>query len=79
MILCDIAMTREDGYTFIHKLRSLPRERGGQTPAAALTAQAGGEDRKRALGAGFQMHLAKPIDSAWARKFVYCPPGISWR
>jgi two-component system CheB/CheR fusion protein len=64
VILCDIAMPGEDGYAFIRKLRSLPRDRGGQTPAAALTALASEEDRQRALSAGFQMHLAKPIDVA---------------
>jgi two-component system CheB/CheR fusion protein len=64
VILCDVAMPAEDGYSFIRKLRTLGRERGGETPAAALTALANDEDRKRALYAGFQMHLAKPIDSA---------------
>jgi two-component system CheB/CheR fusion protein len=64
VILCDIAMPGEDGYAFIRKLRSLERNRGGQTPAGALTALAGEEDRQRALSAGFQMHLAKPIDIA---------------
>jgi two-component system CheB/CheR fusion protein len=64
VILCDIAMPVEDGYTFIRALRRLDRDHGGQIPVAALTALAGEEDRRRALTAGFQMHLAKPIDSA---------------
>lgn len=63
VILCDVAMPDEDGYAFIRQLRARGRERGGATPAAALTALAGEEDRKRALEAGFQMHLAKPIDA----------------
>ena len=63
VILSDIAMPREDGYSFIRKVRALGPERGGQTPAAALTALAGEEDRKRALAAGFQMHIAKPLDA----------------
>jgi two-component system CheB/CheR fusion protein len=63
-IFCDIAMPGEDGYSFIRKLRSQGPDRGGQTPAAALTALAGKQDRERALSAGFHMHLAKPIDSA---------------
>src|SRR5205085_508094 len=63
VVLCDIAMPGEDGYSFIAKLRSLPKELGGQTPAAALTSLAGPEDRKRTLGSGFQMHLVKPIDA----------------
>lgn len=63
VILSDIAMPGEDGYGFIERLRALGRERGGATPTAALTALASEEDRKRALEAGFQMHLAKPIDA----------------
>jgi len=63
-ILCDIAMPEEDGYAFIRRLRAQGPERGGATPAAALTAFAGEEDRRRALEAGFQMHLAKPIDAS---------------
>ena len=61
-ILSDIAMPGEDGYTFIEKLRERDAARGdGQTPAIALTAYAREEDRQRALAAGFQLHLAKPI------------------
>lgn len=61
VILSDIAMPDEDGYSFIGKVRSLPREKGGETPAAALTAYARDEDRVQALAAGYQMHIAKPI------------------
>jgi len=61
VILCDIAMPGEDGYAFIRKLRS--GDRGREIPAAALTALAGEDDRRRALASGFQMHLAKPIDA----------------
>ena len=61
VILSDIAMPDEDGYSFINKVRSLPREKGGQTPAAALTAYARDVDRRQALAAGYQMHIAKPI------------------
>ncbi|MGE3509587.1 MAG: chemotaxis protein CheB [Vicinamibacterales bacterium] len=63
VILCDIAMPGEDGYAFIRKLRKSDGRGGGQIPAAALTALAGEDDRRRALEAGFQMHLAKPIDA----------------
>jgi len=59
VILCDIAMPGDDGHAFIRRLRS----RGREIPAAALTALASEEDRKRAFESGFQMHLAKPIDS----------------
>ena len=61
VILSDIAMPEEDGYSFIGKVRSLPREQGGHTPAAALTAYARDIDRQEALAAGYQMHIAKPI------------------
>lgn len=61
VILSDIAMPDEDGYSFIGKVRSLPPEKGGETPAAALTAYARDVDRRDALAAGYQMHIAKPI------------------
>jgi signal transduction histidine kinase/FixJ family two-component response regulator len=61
VILSDIAMPEEDGYSFIGKVRSLPRDKGGETPAAALTAYARDVDRRQALAAGYQMHIAKPI------------------
>ncbi len=61
VILSDIAMPEEDGYSFIGKVRSLPRDKGGDTPAAALTAYARDVDRRQALAAGYQMHIAKPI------------------
>jgi signal transduction histidine kinase/ActR/RegA family two-component response regulator len=64
VILSDIAMPEEDGYSFIGKVRSLPREKGGETPAAALTAYARDEDRLQALAAGYQMHIAKPIGAS---------------
>lgn len=69
-ILCDIAMPVEDGYCFIRKLRSLNADLGGLIPAAALTALAGDDDQKQALRAGFQLHLAKPIDSARMAKAI---------
>ena len=61
VILSDIGMPDEDGYSFINRVRSLPHDEGGATPAAALTAYARDEDRKQALDAGYQMHIAKPI------------------
>jgi signal transduction histidine kinase/ActR/RegA family two-component response regulator len=61
VILSDIAMPDEDGYSFIGKVRALSREKGGETPAAALTAYARDVDRRQALAAGYQMHIAKPI------------------
>lgn len=64
VLLSDIAMPDEDGYSFIRKVRALPRTKGGDVPAAALTAYARDEDRQQALAAGFQMHIAKPISSS---------------
>ena len=61
ILMSDIGMPGEDGYALIRRVRSLPPERGGHTPAAALTAYARDEDRGRALAAGFQLHLAKPF------------------
>jgi hypothetical protein len=62
LLLSDITMPDEDGYTVIGRLRALPAERGGATPAAALTAMASDEDRARALAAGFQLHIPKPLE-----------------
>jgi CheY-like chemotaxis protein len=61
--MSDIGMPGEDGYSLISKLRSLSAERGGHIPAAAFTAYAREDDRKRALAAGYQMHIAKPVSS----------------
>jgi CheY-like chemotaxis protein len=64
VIVCDIEMPGQDGYDFIRRVRSLPATSGGRTPAAALTAYAGSEDRMRALAAGFQIHVPKPVQPA---------------
>ena len=64
VLISDIEMPGEDGYTLIRKIRLLPPERGGKIPAAALTAYARAEDRMRALLAGFQLHVPKPVEPA---------------
>jgi PAS domain S-box-containing protein len=64
VMICDIGMPETDGYHFITAVRALPPEQGGRTPAVALTALARPEDRLRALRAGYQMHLAKPVDQS---------------
>jgi CheY-like chemotaxis protein len=46
----------------MQRIRGLPPERGGRVRAAAVTAYARGEDRRRALAVGFNLHLAKPVD-----------------
>jgi CheY-like chemotaxis protein len=62
VLLSDIAMPEVDGYELIRRLRALPAESGGRVPAAALTAYARAEDRRRVLLSGFNMYLAKPVD-----------------
>ncbi len=61
VLVSDIGMPEMDGYALIEKVRQLPAERGGQIPAAALTAYAGVEHRRRVLSAGYQMHIPKPV------------------
>lgn len=62
VLISDIGMPDEDGYEFMQKLRALPPEKGGQTPAIALTGYASRKDKERALAAGYQQHIAKPIE-----------------
>jgi PAS domain S-box-containing protein len=62
LVVSDIGLPGEDGFSLIAAIRSLPREAGGAVPAVALTAYARVEDRDRALRSGFDMHLPKPID-----------------
>lgn len=62
VLISDLALPEEDGYSLIRTLRQFPPERGGQIPAIALTAFAREEDRIRALSAGFHMHLSKPVE-----------------
>jgi CheY-like chemotaxis protein len=61
LLISDVGMPDEDGHSLIRKVRALSDARGSM-PALALTAYARGEDRTQALRAGFNMHLAKPID-----------------
>ena len=60
VVLCDIGMPEKDGYAFVEALRA----RGDQTPAVAVTAFARAEDRERALSAGYQAHVSKPVVEA---------------
>ncbi|MCC5653307.1 response regulator [Nostoc sp. XA013] len=62
ILISDLGMPKEDGYSFIRKIRALPVEKGGKIPAIALSAYAKEEDRRRALMTGFQMYLSKPFD-----------------
>jgi PAS domain S-box-containing protein len=62
VVVSDIGMPVEDGYVFIQQLRSLSPERGGRIPAVTLTGYSTPADVNRALAAGYQLHLSKPID-----------------
>jgi PAS domain S-box-containing protein len=64
VLVADIGMPEVDGYELLRRVRALGAERGGLTPAVALTAYAGEADRARALRSGFQAHLPKPVEPA---------------
>jgi CheY-like chemotaxis protein len=62
VLLADVGMPGEDGYSLIRKVRALPDGRLARVPAVAVTAYARGEDRQAAVDAGFDRHLAKPFE-----------------
>ncbi len=62
ILVSDIGMPEVDGYQFIRQVRSLPPDLGGNIPAIALTAFARSAERTRAMMAGYQMHIAKPVE-----------------
>lgn len=62
LLISDIGMPDEDGYSLIQRIRELPKNEGGQTPAIALTAYTRIENRIQALSAGFQMFVPKPVE-----------------
>ncbi len=62
VLLSDIEMPGEDGYAFIRKVRALDADRGGKTPAVAITAYGRAQDRMLSLTAGYNMHVPKPVD-----------------
>jgi|SRR5882724_418769 len=61
VLLSDLSMPDKGGYWLIGQVRALPPDRGGATPAAALTAYTGPEHRASVLRAGFQVHVEKPV------------------
>jgi PAS domain S-box-containing protein len=63
VLISDIGMPDEDGYSLMRRVRSLSPEQGGGIPAVAVTAFTSAEDRRRALDTGFQAHLSKPVDT----------------
>jgi CheY-like chemotaxis protein len=62
LLVSDIAMPGDDGYTLIRKIRTRTSEEGGRMLAVALTAYGRSEDRTKALSAGFQVHVGKPVE-----------------
>ncbi len=61
VLLADIGMPNEDGFSLIRRVRAIDAEAGGQIPAAAITACVSARERLQAIDAGFQRHMAKPI------------------
>jgi signal transduction histidine kinase/CheY-like chemotaxis protein len=84
VMVSDVIMPEEDGLKLIRDIREIEHRLGRQTPAAAVTALARADDRRRVLTAGYQMHAAKPIDPSelvtivhgLARKHTRSPPCI---
>jgi PAS domain S-box-containing protein len=64
VLICDIGMQDEDGYSLLRRLRALEKKEEGALPAIALSAYARAEDRTKAIRSGFQNHLAKPVEPA---------------
>lgn len=61
-LVSDIGMPGEDGYALIKKVRALRKKNGGRIPAIALTGFAGSDDKAKAISAGYQTHIPKPVD-----------------
>jgi CheY-like chemotaxis protein len=64
ILISDLGMPDHDGFELIRRVRELPPKNGGTIPAAALSAFARSEDRRRAMLSGFQTHVAKPVEPA---------------
>lgn len=62
LLICDISVQADDGYSLIHKVRSLDAEQGGQIPAIAVTGFYGELDHFSSPPVEFQLHLTKPVD-----------------
>lgn len=78
VVITDLAMPEQDGFSLLRELRQLPAEQGGEVPTIALTAYARPEDRKRVMEAGFNAHVAKPINPAELLRVVReCLPALS--
>jgi PAS domain S-box-containing protein len=75
VLICDIGMPGEDGYELIRQVRELPGTHHGSIPAVALTAYARREDVGRAIEAGYQVHLSKPVDPQALARVVFTLAG----
>jgi CheY-like chemotaxis protein len=64
LVLSDLEMPGEDGYSLVRRIRPRQAQGAARTPAVAVTAYGGDEDRARAMAAGFDRHIVKPIDVA---------------
>jgi CheY-like chemotaxis protein len=64
VVVSDIEMPDEDGYSLIRRIRALDMKSGGNVPAAAITAYASPSDRMKVLGAGFNIHMSRPVQPA---------------
>jgi signal transduction histidine kinase len=62
VVLSDIGMPGDDGRSFLRRVRALPVDAGGATPAVAVSAYVGSEEERASAGAGYQAHIAKPVD-----------------
>jgi len=79
VLIADIGMPKEDGYALLRSVRALAPDEVSQVPAIALTAHARPEDVEQALSSGFQMHLAKPVDSSRLLSAVTTTLLQAWR
>jgi CheY-like chemotaxis protein len=70
IVLCDVAMPEEDGLSFIRKVRKLKPGDGGMSPAIAVTAHASHADVRAAKDAGFDTHIAKPVDAVKLSRLI---------
>ena len=75
VLVSDVGMPNEDGYSLIHRIRALDPARGGLTPAIALTGYSRPDDRSQLLAAGYQVYLSKPVDLAQLIDAILSLPG----
>lgn len=77
VVVSDVSMPEVDGYELLRRVRELPADKGGRIPAVALTAYGRSIDRIRALSAGFQMHMPKPVEPAELATVVASLTGVT--